>query len=105
VNKEFFKNFVHNDIFVYYNNNELTDSDKEEDEKIIEDNNYNKEKSEIINNINYINNQNIPFEEYEKFKKGILLYIENNTQNKYKKKLLNLMKINKIENNFITLKK
>ena len=107
VNKEFFKNFVHNEKFVKYNNNELTDSDKEEDEKIIEDNTcYNKEKSEIINSINYINNHNIiPFEEYEKFKKGILLYIENNTQNKYKKKLLNLMKINKIENNFITLKK
>ena len=63
-------------------------------------------KSDIINNINYINNyNNIPFEEYENFKKGILLYIENNTQNKYKKKLLHLMKINKMENNFINLKK
>ena len=77
------------------------------DEKIIEENIiYNKEKSDIINNINYINNyNNIPFEEYENFKKGILLYIENNTQNKYKKKLLHLMKINKMENNFINLKK
>ena len=109
VNKEFFKNFVNKEKFVNYNNSECDESDKEEDEKNIEENentNSINEKSDIINNNNYINNYNIiPFEEYENFKKGILLYIENNTQNKYKKKLLNLMKINKIENTFITLKK
>ena len=57
-----------------------------------------------INNI-YKNNNNIPFEEFKEIKKGILLYIENNTQNKEKKKLIYLMKINKIDNSFITLKK
>jgi hypothetical protein len=107
VNMEFFKNIVNKEKYVNFNNNEFANSDNEEDEKIIEENIiHNKEKSDIINNINYINNyNNIPFEEYENFKKGILLYIENNTQNKYKKKLLHLMKINKIENNFINLKK
>ena len=107
VNMEFFKNIANKEKYVNFNNNEFANSDNEEDEKIIEENIiYNKEKSDIINNINYINNyNNIPFEEYENFKKGILLYIENNTQNKYKKKLLHLMKINKIENNFINLKK
>ena len=34
-----------------------------------------------------------------------VLFIENNTQNKEKKKLINLMKLNKIDNSFLTLKK
>ena len=60
------------------------------------------------NNINIKNvykDDNISFEEFEKTKKEILLFIENNTQNKEKKKLINLMKLNKIENTFINLKK
>ena len=106
VNKDFLKKFVNNEKYVN-NNNDMEDSDDKEDEKNSEESkNYNKEKSEENDNINYVNNcNNIPFEEFEKYKKGILLYIENNTQNKFKKKLLNLMKTNKIENNFITLKK
>ena len=106
VNKDFLKKIVNNEKYVNYNN-DMEDSDDKEDEKNSEESkNYNKEKSEENDNINYVNNcNNIPFEEFEKFKKGILLYIENNTQNKFKKKLLNLMKANKIENNFMTLKK
>ena len=106
VNKDFLKKIVNNEKYVN-NNNDMEDSDDKEDEKNSEESkNYNKEKSEENDNINYVNNcNNIPFEEFEKYKKGILLYIENNTQNKFKKKLLNLMKTNKIENNFITLKK
>ena len=106
VNKDFLKKIVNNEKYVN-NNNDMEDSDDKEDEKNSEESkNYNKEKIEENDNINYVNNcNNIPFEEFEKYKKGILLYIENNTQNKFKKKLLNLMKTNKIENNFITLKK
>ena len=108
VDQNYFKKIVDNKKDVV-NINEYEDSDDKEDEKNSEESkNYNKEESNNINidNINYVNNCNIiPFEDYEKYKKGILLYIENNTQNKYKKKLLNLMKLNKIENNFITLKK
>ena len=106
VNKDFLKKIVNNEKYVN-NNNDMEDSDDKEDEKNSEESkNYNKEKSEENDNINYVNNcNNIPFEDFEKYKKGILLYIENNTQNKFKKKLLNLMKTNKIENNFITLKK
>ncbi len=106
VNKDFLKKIVNNEKYVN-NNNDMEDSDDKEDEKNSEESkNFNKEKSEENDNINYVNNcNNIPFEEFEKYKKGILLYIENNTQNKFKKKLLNLMKTNKIENNFITLKK
>ena len=106
VNEDFLKKIVNNEKYVN-NNNDMEDSDDKEDEKNSEESkNYNKEKSEENDNINYVNNcNNIPFEEFEKYKKGILLYIENNTQNKFKKKLLNLMKTNKIENNFITLKK
>ena len=106
VNKDFFKKIVNNEKFVNYDN-DMEDSDDKEDEKNSEESkNCNKEKNNENNDINYINNCNIiPFEEFEKYKKGILLYIENNTQNKFKKKLLNLMKINKIPNNFITLKK
>ena len=106
VNKDFLKKIVNNEKYVNYNN-DMEDSDDKEDEKNSEESkNYNKEKSEENDNINYVNNcNNIPFEEFEKYKKGILLYIENNTQNKFKKKLLNLMKTNKIENNFLNLKK
>jgi len=106
VNKDFFKKIVNNEKYVNYNN-DMEDSDDKEDEKNSEESkNYNKEKNEENDNINYVNNcNNIPFEDFEKYKKGILLYIENNTQNKFKKKLLNLMKTNKIENNFLTLKK
>jgi hypothetical protein len=106
VNKDFLKKIVNNEKYVNYNN-DMEDSDDKEDEKNSEESkNYNKEKNEENDNINYVNNcNNIPFEDFEKYKKGILLYIENNTQNKFKKKLLNLMKTNKIENNFLTLKK
>ena len=105
VNEDFFKQSVNNEKYVNYNN-ECEDSDEKEDEKNSEESkNHKKEENVDVNNLNYVNNRNnIPFEEFIKYKKGIFLYIENNTQNKFKKKLLNLMKLNKIENNFITLK-
>ena len=105
-NKDFFNKIMYKEKNVNFNN-ECEDSDDKEDEKNSEEsNNCNKEKSDENININYVNNKNkIPFEDFEKYKKGIFLYIENNTQNKFKKKLINLMKLNKIENNFITLKK
>ena len=109
VNEDFLKVKTNNEKNGNYNifDFEFQDSDNEEDEKNIEESkNINKNESDIINSKNYVNNNNIiPLEEFEKFKKGILLYIENNTQNKYKKKLLNLMKLNKIDNKFLTLKK
>ena len=109
VNEDFLKVKINNEKNGNHNNFdfECEDSDNEEDEKNIEESkNINKNESDIINSKNYVNNNNIiPLEEFEKFKKGILLYIENNTQNKYKKKLLNLMKLNKIDNKFLTLKK
>jgi hypothetical protein len=106
MNETNYKKNINNENYVKYNNN-IEDSDDEEDEKNVEESkNYIKEESDIINNINYVNNCNIiPFEEFDKLKKGILLYIENNTQNKFKKRLLYLMKLNKIENHIITMKK
>ena len=106
MNETNYKKNINNENYVKYNNN-IEDSDDEEDEKNVEESkNYIKEESDIINNINYVNNYNIiPFEEFDKLKKGILLYIENNTQNKFKKRLLYLMKLNKIENHIITMKK
>jgi hypothetical protein len=85
-------------------------SGNEEDEKNNEsiDNDGEDEKNDENNNINIKNvykDDNISFEEFEKIKKEILLFIDNNTQNKEKKKLINLMKLNKIENTFITIKK
>ena len=72
---------------------------KEKKNHIEEQKNEEKNKSKI-------NKDNkISFEEFNDFKKGILLYIEKNTQNKDKKKLINLMKLNKIENNFLTFPK
>ena len=102
---DFFIKHVNKGKYVNHNN-ECEDSDDKEDEKNSEEsNNSKKEKNDGNNNINYVNNKNIiPFEEFEKYKKGIFLYIENNTQKKFKKKLINLMKLNKIDNNFITLK-
>ena len=103
--KDFFIKHVNKGKYVNHNN-ECEDSDDKEDEKNSEEsNNSKKEKNDGNNNINYVNNKNIiPFEEFEKYKKGIFLYIENNTQKKFKKKLINLMKLNKIDNDFITLK-
>jgi hypothetical protein len=72
---------------------------KEKKNHIEEQKNEEKNKSKI-------NKDNkISFEEFNDFKKGILLYIEKNTQNKDKKKLINLMKLNKVENNFLTVPK
>ena len=104
-NKDFFNKIMYKEKNVNYNN-ECDDSDDKEDEKNSEEsNNCKKEKSDENININYVNNKNkIPFEDFEKYKKGIFLYIENNTQKKFKKKLINLMKLNKIDNDFITLK-
>ena len=103
--KDFFIKHVNKGKYVNHNN-ECEDSDDKEDEKNSEEsNNSKKEKNDGNNNINYVNNKNIiPFEDFEKYKKGIFLYIENNTQKKFKKKLINLMKLNKIDNDFITLK-
>jgi hypothetical protein len=72
---------------------------KEKKNHIEEQKNEEKNKSKISKD------NKISFEEFNDFKKGILLYIEKNTQNKDKKKLINLMKLNKIENNFLTLPK
>ena len=106
INSNKIVNFKNNDN-CKNNNFEMEDSDDDEDEKNSEENKiFEKEEYDNIEEMNYVNNcNNIPFDEFEKYKKGILLFIENNTQNKYKKKLINLMKINKIENDFITLKK
>ena len=118
INQDYYKKIVNQKITDNFSNNnnskinnfDMEDSDDEEDEKNIEENkNHFYKEGDNIDEMSYVNNNNnnniIPFDEFEKYKKGILLFIENNTQNKYKKKLINLMKINKIENNFITLKK
>ena len=86
---------------------EMEDIDDDEDEKNSEESKSKiKEEFDNIYEKSFVNNSNIiPFDEFEKYKKGILLFIENNTQNKFKKKLINLMKINKIENDFLSLKK
>ena len=88
------------------------DSVEEDEEKNNEskDSDIDDGKDEKIVNINSINNivctdNDISYEEFEKIKKEVLLFIDNNTQNKEKKKLINLMRLNKIENTFIIIKK
>jgi hypothetical protein len=114
IDEEYYKeNIINNTVnikknYVNHNNKNSSNSsvnDKNESEDIFDDGK-NEEKNEEINSINSIHkDNNIPFEEFEKLKKDVLLFIENNTQNKEKKKLINLMKLNKIENSFLTTKK
>ena len=114
IDDEFFKEHIINKKNIVNHNNKNNskssgDSENEEGEKNNEsvDNDGEDEKNDE-NNINIKNvykDDNISFEEFEKTKKEVLSFIENNTQNKEKKKLINLMKLNKIENSFLTLKK
>ena len=96
--------------------NSMSDSDNDMDDidgiEIDEDidtkekkNHIEEQKNEEKNKSKINKDNKISFEEFNDFKKGILLYIEKNTQNKDKKKLINLMKLNKIENNFLTFPK
>jgi hypothetical protein len=114
IDEEYYKeNIINSTVnikkkYVNHNNKNFSSSsvnDKNENEDIFDDGK-DEEKNEEINFINSIHkDNNIPFEEFEKIKKEVLLFIENNTQNKEKKKLINLMKLNKIDNSFLTTKK
>jgi hypothetical protein len=114
IDEEYYKeNIINSTVnikkkYVNHNNKNFSSSsvnDKNENEDRFDDGK-DEEKNEEINFINSIHkDNNIPFEEFEKLKKEVLLFIENNTQNKEKKKLINLMKLNKIENSFLTTKK
>jgi hypothetical protein len=84
----------------------MEEDEEKNNESIEKDDSKNENMEEEINSINIIYKDNdISFEEFEKIRKEVLLFIDNNTQNKEKKKLINLMKLNKIENSFITIKK
>jgi hypothetical protein len=105
-------NVNHNNKKKSISSGESMEEDEEKNNESNDDNDNNDDdgKNEKIADINSINNiiytgNDISFEEFKKIKKEVLLYIDNNTQNKEKKKLINLMKLNKIENTFITLKK
>jgi hypothetical protein len=114
IDEEYYKdNIVNSTVnikknYVNHNNKNFSDSsiiDKNENIEKFDDGK-DEEKNKEINFINNIHKDNIiPFEEYDKLKKEVLLFIENNTQNKEKKKLIKLMKLNKIENSFLTTKK
>ena len=114
IDEEYYKDKIVNSTvnikknYVNHNNKNFSDSsiiDKNENIEKFDDGK-DEEKNKEINFINNIYKDNIiPFEEYDKLKKEVLLFIENNTQNKEKKKLIKLMKLNKIENSFLTTKK
>jgi hypothetical protein len=114
IDEEYYKeNIVNSNVniikkYVNHNNKNFSTSSVNDINENIDvlDNGKDEEKNEEINSINSMHKDNIiPFEKYEKLKKEVLLFIENNTQNKEKKKLINLMKMNKVENSFLTTKK
>ena len=108
INNKKNENHIEKDGIDSDNNNNSSDSDdnnniniEDENDKLEKIDFKEEQKNEEGNN----HKINMPFDEFVKLKKGIFLYIENYSQNKEKKKLINLMKLNKIENTFLTMPK